>query len=790
MQNSEKDIVFIENLGQIRDTKGNERPDILFLTRSQGVDMFITNTGITYVFRKTECDLNDIERTKDKKTICYRLDMEFVGMNKNFKIKKELVVEQQFNYYTPENPNGISSKAYKKIILKNIYNGIDLVYYEKEGKMKYDLIVKAGANPDKIRMKYKGAKSLYLNKDSCLIITTSLGEIKEEKPHAYSRNTGVGIKCRYKVKNSIVQFDIADYHYTEVIIIDPYRLWATYYGGSGDDVGYKICTDNAGNLYVTGCTESTNFPIQTLTGAYNQTTLGGNYEMDVFILKFNSNGARIWATYYGGSDNDEGYNICTDNLSNVYITGETVSSNFPTKTLTGAYNQTNFGGTIDCFLLKFNSSGARIWATYYGGSGWDLGYGISTDILGNLYVTGATVSSNFPTKTLTGAYNQTTCNGSFDAFILKFNSSGARIWATYYGGYETDWGWNICSDVSTNVYVTGETESSDFPIKTLTGAYNQITLDSLEDIFILKFNSSGARTWATYYGGNMRDIGYGICSDNFNNIYITGETNSTDFPIQSLVGAYNQSTNGGNRDVFILKFNNYGERIWATYYAGNNDDIGIDICTNSSNNLYLTGRTGSSNFPTKVLTGAYNQSINSGFNDAFILMFNSNCIRQWATYYGGSDIDWGLGICTHNSSNLHVTGKTNSPSFPTKTLTGAYNQVTNGGNEDAFILKFNTIVNIEKTTNDIPTKYSMYQNFPNPFNPVTNIRLDIPRSSHIKLTIYDALGREVTSLANEKFSAGSYSVSFNGNELQSGVYFYRLSSDGNVLDTKKMVLVK
>ena len=690
MQNSDKDIVFIENLGQIRDTKGRKRPDVLFLTRSQGVDMYITSSGITYVFRKTEGDINAKDKSTDIKKRLYRLEMEFTGMNKNIKIRKEFAVEQQYNYYTPEYPNGISPKAYKKITIEDIYEGIDLVYYEKDGKMKYDFIVKAGADAGKIKMMYKGAGSVYIDKDGSVIVTTPMGEIREEKPYTYSRNSGKEIESGYEVKDNLVQFYIAEYDKSEAIIIDPFRLWATYYGGSAWDEGLNICTDNTGNLYVTGRTKSTNFPTQTLTGAYNQNTLGGND--DVFILKFNSSGARMWATYYGGSSNERGYSICTDNSGALYVTGFTQSTNFPTQTLAGAYNQTTLGGNDDVFILKFNSSGARLWATYYGGNNEEYGYNICTDNTGDLYVTGRTKSTNFPTQTLTGAYNQT-YGGGGDVFILKFNSSGARLWATYYGGSVGEIGRSICTDNSGNLYVTGYTLSSNFPTQTLSGAYNQTYGGGNKtDVFILKFNSSGARLWATYYGGSGTDQGWSSCTDNSGNLYVTGGVFvSTNFPTQTLSGAYNQ-TYGGWYDAFILKFNSSGARLWATYYGGSNNDRGHSICTDNSNNLYVTGNTESTNFPTQTLAGAYNQIAVGGSRDAFILKFNSSGARLWATYYGGQNIEYGTGICTDNSDNLYVTGWTWSTDFPTQTLTGAYNQTTyGGGTYDAFILRFGTL---------------------------------------------------------------------------------------------------
>ena len=782
IRNSENDIVFIENLGQIRDTKGKRRPDVLFLTRSQSVDMYITRTGLTYVFRKIEGDYKAEDKAKEVKTSYYRLDMEFDGMNKNFKVKKELAVEQQFNYYMPEYPDGISPKAFKKITIENIYDGIDLVYYEKEGKMKYDFIVKAGADPDKIKMKYEGAETLYLNKDGCVIITTSLGEIREEKPYAYSKKRGSEIESGYQIQRNIVQFNISEYDKNEDIVIDPYRIWATVYGGGGPDSGNDICTDYSGNIFVTGYTWG-NFPTQTLGGAYNQTTNGG--VTDAFVLKFNSSCARLWATYYGGNSYDEGNSICTDNSGNVFVTGFTSGGTFPLHSLSGAYNQTTWGGDDDVFILKFNNNGARQWATYYGGSYDDNGYSICADNSGTLYVTGYTQSINFPTQTLTGAYNQT-YGGDGDVFILKFNSNCARIWATCYGGSYTDHGASICMDSLDNLYITGYTTSSNFPTQTLAGAYNQTTLGGNRDVFILKFNSSSTRLWATYYGGWGGDIGHCICIDNSNNIYITGSA-GPDFPIQILQGAYNQTIYSGlESDAFILKFNSYSVRQWATYYGGTVLDKGYSINTDNSGNLYVTGETQSTNFPIKTLAGAYNQSNFGGMWDAFILMFNNSGTRIWATYYGGMNPDYGFSICTDNSINLYVTGYTNG-NFPLLYLNGAYNQ--SYPHWGAFILKFSTMVGIKSISNEIPDKYSLYQNYPNPFNPITNIKFNLPKSSQTKLIVYDILGKEIATLVNEKLSAGSYEVDWDVSGYPSGVYFYKLITD-EFVDVKKMLLIK
>ena len=790
IQNSEQDIIFIENIGQIRDLKGKKKTDVLFFTRSQGVDMYITKTGITYVFRKVEGDAKD----KNKKSRCYRLDMEFAGMNKIFNIKKELAIEQQFNYYTPEYPNGISPKAYKKITIENIYNGTDLVYYEKEGNMKYDLIIRAGAYVSKIKMIYKGAGSVYLEKDGSMIVTTPMGEIREEKPYTYSRNTGKKIECSYKVIDNSVCFNIPKYDDSEDIIIDPVRIWATYYGGSLGDGGTGISTDNSGNLYISGTTQSNNLPTQTLSGAYNQTIHGGGLN-DIFILKFNSAGARIWATYYGGSIDDYGSSNCTDNSGNLYVLGITKSTNFPTQTLTGAYNQSTIGGSIDAVILKFDSNGARTWATYYGGNNHDYSNSICTDNSNNQYITGNTKSNNFPTQILSGAYNQAYSSGE-DIFILKFNNSNARIWATYYGGSNIESGNKIYTDNSDNIYVAGNTNSTNFPTDTLTGAYNQTSLGGSADAVILKFNGSCARTWATYYGGSSDDFAGGIFTDYTGNLYVSGNTGGSNFPIQSLSGAYNQPTfGGGSSDIFLLKFNNSYVRTWATYYGGSNNEYLYGFSTDDSSNLYVTGFTQSTNFPIQTLAGAYNQATLGGSMDAYILNFDNSCARTWATYYGGSADDGGSRVSTDIPGTIYFLGWTNGINFPLKFLPGAYNQSVHGGGVDTYILRFGDLPSaIKNISTEKPSKYYLHQNYPNPFNPITNIRFDIPRSALVKIVIYNVLGKELKTLINNNLHAGRYEVNWpapsgEGSNYPSGVYFYKIITDGFV-DVRKMLLIK
>jgi len=404
--------------------------------------------------------------------------------------------------------------------------------------------------------------------------------------------------------------------------------------------------------------------------------------------------ARLWATYYGGSDYEYCWSIHTDAEGNVFVTGYTLSPDFPIQNPGGgAYYQGILGGNYDAFILKFNNSGARLWATYYGGSGEDYGYSITTDSSGNVFVTGYTKSTDFPTYDPGGgAYYQGTNQGSDDAFILKFNNSGVRMWATYYGGSSYDEGFAISTDAQGNIFVTGITYSGNFPTQDPGGGAYYQPFAGASDDFILKFDNSGVRLWATCYGGGSYDYTHSISTDGQGNIFVTGWTWSTNFPTYDPGGgAYYQGTHaGGDYDTYILKFNNNGVREWATYYGGSDYDDGIFISAGDSGNVFLTGETESSDFPTQNPGGvAYYQDSIGGDFDAFIVKFSNAGVRQWATYLGGSAYDDGRSITTDTAGNIFAVGATYSVDFPTRDPGGgAYYQGFYAGNSDAFILMF------------------------------------------------------------------------------------------------------
>lgn len=312
-------------------------------------------------------------------------------------------------------------------------------------------------------------------------------------------------------------------------------LWSSYLGGSELDNGLSIAVASDGSCYVTGLTNSSDFPTQ---NAYDSTHNGGF--IDAFISKFSTNGSLLWSSFLGGTSVDWGYGIAVTSDGSCYVTGFTGSSDFPTLY---AYDPTP-NGILDVFVTKFNASGSLLWSTFLGGALWDEALGITVAGDGSCYVTGFAGSSDFP---LLNAFNST-YGGYGDAFVTKFSSEGVLLWSTYLGGSGGDRGYDIAVTSDGSCYVTGETSSSNFPTK---NAYNS-TLSGGYDAFISKYNASGFLLWSTYLGGSGNEWGYSLAVTEDGSCFVTGDTNSDDFPTQN---AYD-NTLGSTSDAFVTKFGN------------------------------------------------------------------------------------------------------------------------------------------------------------------------------------------------------------------------------------------
>jgi hypothetical protein len=377
-----------------------------------------------------------------------------------------------------------------------------------------------------------------------------------------------------------------------------------------------------------------------------------------FLVGISYAGELIYSTYLGGFADDYGFSIAIDSSGNAYIAGSTYSSNFPTTP--GAWDTNCNGIDCDIFITKLNPSGTGlVYSTHLGGINNDFGnHGIAIDTIGNAYITGYTYSSDFPTTP--GAWDTTRNSIYADAFVTKLNQNGTNlIYSTYLGGSDWDYGSAITVDTLGNAYIIGDTESSDFP--TTLGALN-INNNGTCDVFISKFNANGTDLiYSTYLGGCSVDYCGGIALDTIGNAYITGSTYSSDFP--TTVNALDTSLNGGY-DVFVCKLNPIGtELAYSTYFGGTAQDIGCDIALDAIDNVYITGYSSSSNFPTTV--NAWDTSIN-GKSDIFVSKLNlMNNELIFSTYLGGCDIEYGHNIAIDGLGNAFITGVTASLDFPT-----------------------------------------------------------------------------------------------------------------------------
>jgi hypothetical protein len=440
-------------------------------------------------------------------------------------------------------------------------------------------------------------------------------------------------------------------------------LYSTFLGGDVADNGSSIVVDGSGAAFITGRTDSSNFPIT--PGAFDTTHNGYG---DAFVAKVSPDGSSlVYATFLGGEFTDVGVSIAVDGTGAAFITGNTNSTNnFPTTE--GAFD-TTYNGSTDAFVTKVAPDGdTLIFSTFLGGSVWDEGYGIALGGSGAVYVYGNTSSANFPTTQ--GAFD-ITHNGSYDAFLTKMTYDGSALaYSTYLGGSSNETGGSMIVDGSGAAYVTGITSSSNFPI--IPGSFDTTHNGNL-DAFVSKVSTNGnALLYSTFLGGGADDQPTGIVVDTSGATYVAGATDSTGFP--TTPEAFD-TTHNGVRDAFVSKLGSDGGTLdYSTFLRGSSSDSGSGIAVDGNEVAYITGVTGSSNFPTTV--DAYDTTHN-GANDVFAGKITADgSSLAYSTFLGGSGDDSGRYLTVDDSWMVYVTGKTGSSNFPT--TPGAFDTTFSG----------------------------------------------------------------------------------------------------------------
>jgi hypothetical protein len=711
---------FLENKGQMVDIDGKPMPFILFKTEAPGMNMFVTEQGLSYMFIKKEEQKKEPEGKKSSVNVkklglaqmaesvkikYSRVDMNLPGA----KIKRvNIITEGESswlnNYYPDTNSQGmLNAHAYKKITVKEIYPGIDWVLYNSDSKgFKYDFIVHPGADPKRLKLVYKSEEDLNIDKAGNINIKTSLGTLTENTPICYTDKTKENIRAKFIKTISIpspgkaqheseITFDVDNYDKSKTLIIDPQLWWGTYIydnnaGGASSTNPLTVDCDASGYVYVSGVCFG-NLPLMPWGSAY---FFGSMRQM--FISRFTNAGVLTWSTYYGSSSNTSGPGPMThDPAGNIYIIGQALAP-MPVKSWGAAYYNPVFnpGGPIglDGFITRFSNTGILQWATYYGGGGDDVVSSINIAVNGNIFITGLTSSTDFPVKTWGAAYYDNTINSTYDSYVAGFDNAGQLLWSSYLGGSLDDSGSSIVTDISGNIYVAGETSSSNFPIKALAGAYNDPSFNggtnpfgAMGDITVTRFNNAGVLQWSTYLGGSQIDNGPTIGTDISNNIFVTGSTRSANFPTQTWGTAYFDGSLSSIQNVFITRFNSSCALSWSTYYGGSGtpnsappsdpdmaekaflDDIAFDSC----GDLFFAFKTESPDITThnpgcgsyydNTYAGGIGHDADETPGDLFITKFSAKTGNLlWATYVGavGND-NWGA-LAMDANNNLFIIG--------------------------------------------------------------------------------------------------------------------------------------
>jgi len=636
-------LYFIPNKGQVHEKA-------LFYAKASRYTLWITKQGLVFDRILERDRLPGIRDQKYERDVSKFI---FLDSNKNPEVIPLGKTEYKVNYFVGNDQSKWRTdiSASKAVLYKELYKSIDLKVYGIEKQVEYDWVVRPGGKVSDIRFEYENVKDIRIDEKGNLVVETEFGELRQTKPVCFQviEEKRISIKAEFKrIEKNIYGFEVKKYNRDYKLIIDP-MVYSTYLGGSetnydAEDKGKGIAVDKRGAAYVTGNTNSLDFPTKNpFQGDLNR--------RDAFVTKIKPNGKDlVYSTFLGGTGLDYGNAIAVDEKGCAYVTGDTLTSDFPTKNPF----QANLNGKCDVFVSKLNPDGnALLYSTYLGGSDYDYGYGIAVNKKGSAYVTGIAYSSDFPTK----KPFQENFKGVEEAFVTRLNKKGnGLVYSTYLGGSDKDRGGGIAVDKKGNAYVTGWTLSTDFPTENPLQENNA----GWGDVFITKINAKGKTLlYSTYLGGSCWDTAYGIAIDEQGSAYVIGQTSSSDYPTKNPF----QDSLKGVEDALVAKINSKGDTLlYSTYLGGSDAEIGCGIAVKEKF-AYVIGRTYSSDFPTEKPV----QKKYKGDGDAFVTRLNlqGNGL-VYSTYLGGSKKEWGFGIAVDKRGAAYATGETYSKNFPTK----------------------------------------------------------------------------------------------------------------------------
>jgi hypothetical protein len=725
--------------------QGQTDPRVRFIARGGGYGLFLTEQEAVLALQ------SPAGKTKARQSSVVRMRLE--GANQHPAVHGLQLLPGKTNYFIGKDPARWHQNVpqYARVEYAQIYPGVDLVYYGSQGRLEYDFQVAPGTDPKTIQLSFAGSRTLKLDAGD-LVLQTAAGDIRLEAPRVYQQdgNARKPISAQFTLLAADrVGFDIGAYDPSRTLVIDPVLTYSTYLGGSGSELHPTIAVDSALDMYVTGATSSTDFPVT------DGSTLKAGATTNVFVAKFDPTGANLlFASYIGGTGADSPVGIAVDAANNVYVAGTTTSTDFPTSTT--AFQATpNAPGNPHAFVTQITSAGTLGYSTYLSGGKTDTATGMTLDNKGFVYVIGTTNSTDFPLAPVAGTF-QSTLQGANAFFISKVapTSTGANSlnFSTYFGGGFPTTGTvtggaiavdnnanvsNIYFTGGTNYIYTGQNSQTDFPIRnayqpclgiapTTTQPQTCDTTVTLPDAFVAKLNpgtTTGAQLlYCTYLGGAGTDFGLGIGLDASGNAYITGSTNSPSFPVatgtlgKTIIGPQANPGSGGT-DAFVAKLNNPAtgtgstgstnvQFTYFTYLGGSGNDVGNAIAVDNVQGAEVVGTTQSATgFP---VSNAFQPTL-KGPQDAFVARLDTlgttTGSSQYVSFLGGTATETGTGLALDSDSNVYVTGETTSTDFPT---VNAFQGSKKGGAgiPDAFVTKLGPSLNFTVKGNS-PTANSI-----------------------------------------------------------------------------------
>jgi RHS repeat-associated protein len=683
-------LSFELNVGQV------SNPSVLALAHTAGMDFWLTGQSMVFAVPHSA-------QQADSQAAGVRLaprgqalqsaapagrdvfTLEMVGAGSDVQVVGDDPLGGRSNYFIGHDASQWHTDVtqYGRLEERNVYQGIDLALHSQAGggSLEYDFVVHPGADAASIRLNAQGLQHVTLDSQGRLLLGTSGGDVVMDSPQLYQTVNGQkqAVEGRYRLDGAgQLGFEVTgSYDHTKDLVIDPVIGFSTLIGGTGDEAGYAIAVDTSGNSHITGYTSSTDFPVQ---NGYQMSPPG---PVTAFVTKLNAQGTGlVYSTYLGGSNSTNGTSpaaIAVDSTGSAYVVGGTYCTDFP---ITPGAFQPSYGTVNEMgFVTKLSPQGNSLaYSTFLGStvsSGVTSVNGVAVDAYANTYVTGYT-SDGYYFPTTAGAFQTTTAGGG--TFVTKLNPNGTGlVYSTLLApSSDTKAGSAIAVDTLGNAYVTGGTSETNFPT---VNAY-QSSLQGYSNAFVSELNSTGSTlSFSTYLGGSGDDGALGIAIGLDGKIYVTGVTDSINFPTST--GAFQSTLNGpaGATNAFVTVFNPAGNGLVSSSYLGGGYDVGNGIAVDRQGQATVVGYTGSTTFPTYL---PFQTNITAVSYAAFVTRFTPTGSLSYSSCLGGCDSNFAYGVAVDASGAVYVVGETNSQCFPT--TPGAYQRTLAGG-FDAFVVK-------------------------------------------------------------------------------------------------------